>query len=123
MAISGTGWLLLNFLSIVVLAFFSMSEMACVSFNKIRLQYYFSKGNTRAIWLNHLLHNPSRLFGTTLIMVSLAMVIGSECAREFHSSIGLDPDLAPLTQVILVVIFGERPLFSRQDVTRNMWRC
>lgn len=113
MELSAAWWLFFNFLSIVVLAFFSMSEMACVSFNKIRLQYYYSKGITRAVWLNYLLHNPSRLFGTTLIIVSLAMVIGSECARDFHSAIGLDPDLAPLTQVILVVIFGElAPIFA-----------
>lgn len=113
MEISATWWLFFNFLSIFVLAFFSMAEMASVSFNKIRLQYYYSKGNTRAVWLNYLLHNPSRLFGTTLIVVNLAMVIGSECARHFHSSLGLDPDLAPLSQVILVVVFGElAPIFA-----------
>jgi putative hemolysin len=113
MQISAIGWLLFNFLTLFLLAFFSMLEMACVSFNKIRLQYYYSKGNKRAIWLNYLLHNPSRLFGTTLIVVNFAMVMGSECAREFHSAIGLDPDLAPLSQVILVVVFGElAPIFA-----------
>lgn len=106
-------WLFFNLLSIIVLAFFSMVEMACVSLNKIRLQYYFSLGNKRAIWLSYLLHNPSRLFGTTLIMVSLAMVVSSEFARRFYSSVGLDPDLSPLTQVIFVVIFGElAPIFA-----------
>ncbi len=113
MELSATWWLFFNFLSIFILAFFSMSEMACVSFNKIRLQYYYSKGNTRAIWLNYLLHNPSRLFGTTLIVVNFAMVIGSECSRDFHKAIGLDPDLAPLSQVLLVVVFGElAPIFA-----------
>lgn len=106
-------WLIFNFLSIVVLAFFSMIEMACVSFNKIRLQYYVSKGVKQAIWLNYLLQHPSHLFGTTLIGVNIAMVIGSECAREFHSAIGINPDLAPLSQVFLVVIFGElAPMFA-----------
>ena len=106
-------WLFFNLLSTAVLAFFSMAEMACVSFNKVRLQYYFSKGHTRAAWLNYLLQNPSRLFGTTLIIINLAMVIGSECSREFHSAIGINPDLAPLSQVILVVIFGELgPIFA-----------
>ena len=113
MQISALWWLFFNFLSIVVLAFYSMAEMACVSLNKIRLQYYYSKGNTRAAWLDYLLHNPSRLFGTTLIMVNLAMVIGSECARDFHRAIGLDPDWAPLSQVFLVVVFGElAPIFA-----------
>lgn len=107
MEFSALSWLFFNLLSIVILAFFSMMEMACVSFNKLRLQYYYSKGNTRAVWLNYLLHNPSRLFGTTLIVVNLAMVIGSECARNFHIALGINPDLAPLSQVILVVIFGE----------------
>ena len=44
-------WLFLNILSIMILSFYSMSEMACVSFNKVRLQYYVSKGMKRAIWL------------------------------------------------------------------------
>jgi CBS domain containing-hemolysin-like protein len=110
---SGLIWLLLNFLSIIVLAFFSMSEMACVSFNKVRLQYYVAKGNKKAIELTEILRNPSYLFGATLIGVNIALVFGSEFAREFYSSIGLSPDWAPLTQVILVVIFGElAPMFA-----------
>jgi putative hemolysin len=113
MEYSAIYWLIFNLVSIVVLAFYSMIEMACVSFNKIRLQYYVSKGVKQAIWLNYLLQHPSHLFGTTLIGVNIAMVIGSECARQFHSSIGLSPDLAPLSQVILVVIFGElAPMFA-----------
>lgn len=107
------GWLLLNLISIVVLAFYSMTEMACVSFNRIRLHYYVSKGYKRAIWLNELLHHPWKLFGTTLIGVNFAMFFGSEFAREFHSSIGVNPDLAPLTQVFLVIILGElAPMFA-----------
>lgn len=107
------GWLILNLLSIVILAFYSMTEMACVSFNRVRLHYYVSKGNKRAIWLNNLLHHPWKLFGTTLIGVNFAMFFGSEFAREFHSAIGISPDFAPLSQVILVIIFGElAPMFA-----------
>lgn len=107
------GWLLLNFLSIIILAFYSMMEMACVSFNRIRLHYYVSTGNKRAIWLNNLLHRPWMLFGTTLIGVNFAMFFGSEFAREFHEAVGLSPDLAPLTQVVLVIVFGElAPMFA-----------
>lgn len=106
-------WFSLNIISVAVLAFYSMMEMACVSFNKVRLQYYVSKNIKQAVWLNYLLHNPSRLFGTTLIGVNVAMFTGSECARQFYSSLGVDPDWAPLTQVILVVIFGElAPMFA-----------
>lgn len=113
MSSSAVFWLICNLLSVVVLAFYSMLEMACVSFNKVRLQYYVSKGVKQAIWLNYLLQNPSHLFGTTLIGVNFALVIGSECSREFYTAIGLSPDIAPLTQVILVVIFGElAPMFA-----------
>ena len=98
-----------------------MLEMACVSFNKIRLQYYVSKGYKRAIWLNYLLQHPSRLFGTTLICVNVGLIVGSECSREFYSSIGLNPDWAPLTQVFFVVIFGElSPMFAARNYAENV---
>lgn len=115
------GWLLLNLFSIICLAFYSMMEMASVSFNRVRLHYYISKGNKRAEWLNYLLQHPSRLFGTTLIGVNVAMVAGSECAREFHSAIGLSPDLAPISQVILVIIFGElSPMFAARHYAEHV---
>ncbi|MBS4169042.1 hemolysin family protein [Parachlamydia sp. AcF125] len=121
MSFSAWWWLFFNFLSIVVLAFYSMVEMACVSLNKVRLHYYVSQGNTRAIYLNYLLQNPARLFGTTLIGVNVAMVIGSECAREFFTSLGLSPDWAPIPQIFLVVIFGElSPMFAARHYSENV---
>lgn len=121
MSYSAIFWLALNLLTLVILSFFSMMEMACVSFNKVRLQYYVSKGIKQAIWLNYLLHNPSRLFGTTLIVVNVTMFTGSECAREFHEAIGLSPDLAPLSQVIIVVIFGElAPMFAARRYAEHV---
>lgn len=121
MTTSALWWLFFNFLSIAFLAFYSMMEMACVSFNKVRLHYYVYQGNKRAKWLNYLLHHPFRLFGTTLIGVNVAMVAGSECAREFHQAIGLNPDLAPLTQVALVVVFGElAPMFAARHYAEHV---
>jgi CBS domain containing-hemolysin-like protein len=115
------GWLLLNIFSIAVLAFYSMSEMAAVSFNKIRLQYYVSQGNKRAQWLSWLLQNPTRLFSTTLIGVNVATIFGSEFAREFFEGLGLDPDLSPLIQVVIVVIFGElAPMFAARRYAEHV---
>ena len=105
--------LMIILLSLAVQGFFSMLEMACVSFNKVRLQYYVSQNNRRAIWLNDLLKKPGRLFGTVLICANLALQIGSEASRRFYESLNLNPDLAPLTQVVLVLIFAEMaPLFA-----------
>lgn len=121
MSMAALGWFLFNIVTIAILAFFSMMEMACVSFNKVRLQYYVTKGIKQAVWLNNLLQNPTKLFGTTLIGVNVATVVGSECAREFYSSLGLSPDIAPLTQVVLVVIFGElAPMFAARHFPEHM---
>lgn len=110
---SALWWMFWNLVSIMILAFYSMEEMACVSLNKIRLHYYVSKGMRRAIWLTYLLQDPARLFGTTLICVNAAMMIGSEFARKTYESMGINPDFAPLTQVTLVIIFAElAPMFA-----------
>lgn len=98
-----------------------MMEMACVSFNRVRLHYYVSKGLPRAILLNDLLQKPAKLFGTTLIGVNVAMFFGSEFAREFHIAIGLSPDWAPLSQVFLVVILGElAPMFAARSYSEHI---
>lgn len=108
-----TAYLFYTLLFIAIQGFFAFFEMACVSFNKVRLQYYVSVGTKRALWLNYFLKRPSRLFGTTLIGITTALVIGSEFARRFYESVHLNPDWAPLTQVPLVVIFGElAPMFA-----------
>lgn len=98
---------------IIVEAFFVMMEIASVSFNKIRLQYFVSAKSKRAQWLSQLLNNPTRLFGTTLIAANLSLLIGSEASRRFYDSLGFSPDLAPITQVLLVIIFAEMaPMFA-----------
>jgi len=90
-----------------------MMEMACVSFNKVRLQYYISKRYKSALCLQYLLSHPALLFGTTLICVNAALLVGSECARKFYESIGLSPFWAPLTQALLVFVFAEiAPMFA-----------
>lgn len=65
----------LTLLCLVVQGFFSMTEMACVSFNKVRLQYYVSKKKKSALWLNYLLNHPALLFGATLIGVNTALFL------------------------------------------------
>ncbi|MEM8727530.1 MAG: CNNM domain-containing protein [Chlamydiota bacterium] len=114
-------FLLLIFISLIIQGFYSMLEMACVSFNRVRLQFYVSQGYRRAKWLSLLLSNPAHLFGTTLIGVNGAMQFGSECARRFYSTLELSPDWAPITQVLIVLIFAElAPMFAARRYAENV---
>lgn len=107
-----TTFLLLGFAALVIQAVIALFEMACVSFSKIRLHYYVSLRHRRAVWLHYLIEKPSRLFGTTLIGITASLQFGSECARRWYESVGWNPDLAPLSQVLIVVVFGELvPMF------------
>lgn len=106
-------FLLLTVLCILTQSFFAMLEMAAVSFNKVRLQYYISQKSKTALWLQYLLNHPALLFGTTLIMVNASLLIGSECARHFYAAVGASPFWAPLTQAFLVLVFAEiAPMFA-----------
>lgn len=90
-----------------------MLEMAAVSFNRVRLEYYANKKIKRAIWLQHLLQKPSRLFGTVMLGVNIALQLGSQSAREFYQALGLNPDIAAISQIFFVVIVAElAPLFA-----------
>ncbi|MCI0382048.1 MAG: hemolysin family protein [Chlamydiae bacterium] len=100
-------YLVLTGFFLLVQGCFSMLEMACVSFNKVRLQYFVSLNNRRAKWLSYLLSRPTLLFGVTLIGVNGALQLGSECSRRFYDSLGLSPDWAPISQILLVLIFAE----------------
>lgn len=106
-------FLFLTLFAVFVQGLFALFEMACVSFNKVRLHYYVSLGLKRAIWLTYLLKKPSRLFGTTMIGINLALQVGSESSRRFYEAIHLPPDWAPITQVLIVVMLGELvPMFA-----------
>lgn len=114
-------FLILIFVSLIVEGFFSMMEMACVSFNRVRLQYYVSKGNKRAKWISELLNSPAKLFGTTLIGVNAALQFGSECARQFYQSLGISPDWSAVSQIFLVLILAElAPMFAARRYAEHV---
>jgi putative hemolysin len=114
-------FLLLTILCIVLQSLFSMFEMACLSFNRLRLQYYVSKKYKRAIWLNSLLKKPSNLFGVTLIGVNFFLLFGSESARHFYQSLNINPDFAPITQILVVLVFAElAPLFAARRYSEQV---
>ncbi len=106
-------WLIITLFWTAVLAFYSMQEMACISCNKLRLDFAASQKKRTAIWLQQLLESPQLLFTTTLISVNVAMMISSESSRRLFEAWGFDPNLAPLAEIPLLVIFGELiPMFA-----------
>lgn len=114
-------YLILTLSCLAIQAFFAMNEMAIVSINRVRLQYYLSRGSKKGKWIYKLLTDPSRLFGTTLIGINAAMQFGSEAARRFYLSYGLDPDLAVLSQILFVLIFSElAPLFAARRYAESV---
>lgn len=115
-------FLFLTLFCVLIESFFSMFEMACVSLNKVKLHYWAgSKKSKKAKWLEFLLNNPSYFFGTILIVITTVMQVGSEAARRFYASINLDPDFAPISQILIVVIFGElAPLFAARKHSEHV---
>lgn len=98
-----------------------MMEMAIVSFNRVRLQYFIAKKDRKAIWLSKLLERPTYLFGTTLIGVNFFLQLGSEAARLFYIDLGLNPDYALASQIVLVVLFAELvPMFAARGHAQHV---
>lgn len=100
-------WLLLTLLCLMFEGFYSMQEMAVLSYNRLELVYDCARGSKRAGWIAKLVRHPDRLFTTTLLTVNLVLQLGSECSRRFYEAMNMSSNLAPLTQVILVVICAE----------------
>nr|CRI42507.1 CBS/transporter domain protein [Chlamydia pneumoniae] len=100
-------WIGVNIICIVLQGFYSMMEMACVSFNRVRLQYYLTKDHKKARYINFLIRRPYRLFGTVMLGVNIALQVGSESSRNCYRALGITPDYAPFTQIFIVVIFAE----------------
>lgn len=118
-------WLILTLLCLCAEAYYTSIEMAMVSFNKVRLQYYLSESTAPsyapAKRINWMLQHPSRLFGTTLLGVNIAMLFGSECSRHLYAALSFNPDLSPLTQIPLVLIFAElAPIFAARRYPEHL---
>ena len=74
-------------LFIFIQSFFSNSEMAMVSSNRIRLKYLANNGDRNAKIILNLLDNPERLFGTTLVGINLATVISTALSDFYFKKI------------------------------------
>ena len=107
----------------MLMSFYSTQEMACISFNRLRLEYFVTKKKRWAMWLHHLLDNPTTLFSTTLIGVNISLMASSECARRLYDAVGWNQNLAPLTQIPFILLFGELvPMFAARIYAEHMAR-
>lgn len=70
--------------------FFSNSEMAMVSSNRIKLKYLANNGDKNAQIILNLLNKPERLFGTTLVGINLATVITTALSDFYFKKIIYD---------------------------------
>jgi CBS domain containing-hemolysin-like protein len=118
-----TGLLVLA-ICLLGIAFFSGSEAAIVSVNKIRLRHLADKGSARAQALQRLFEHHDRLFGTILLLENFLIVIASSIAswsllRAFaYGQLSLPlAVLTALTLTFFIVLFGELipKTFAAQD--------
>lgn len=114
-------FLVLVIVSLILQGFFAMTEMAFVTFNRVRLAYFVEKGERGADSLRKLLNRPTALFGTTLIGVNFFLQFGSECGRRLYLSMGWNPDYAYVQQLILVLLFAELiPMLAARDHSEHL---
>ncbi len=97
--------------------FFSGSETAIISANKMRLKVLADRGDSRAKLASQLLSRPERLLGTTLVGTNMAMAAGTTLASVVVAFLlmrifGVErPDLETSVNTIvmapLILIFAE----------------
>ena len=104
-----TGYILLILLALILEAFFSGSETAMVSCNRMRIRALYEEGNRSARIIWNLLQNPHRLLSTTLVGTNLCVVtesvlVTSLCVHFFRER---GPLIAILIVVPIALVFGE----------------
>lgn len=90
-------------------AFFSMSETALVSTDRLELKSLVDKGNKRAKRLEHLLQDPERLLTTILLGNNLVNIAATAVATAMSLSLFGSKGIAVATggMTFLVLIFAE----------------
>ena len=97
------------FIAILSEGFFSGSEIAIISLNRIRLRILAEAKDRKAIIVQSMLQNPGRLLATTLVGTNIAVVVSSSfCTRLLYSKYGNNAEL--MTTIILspvILLFAE----------------
>lgn len=116
-------WIISAFVWTFLMSFFSTQEMACISYNRLKLEAASKKGIQSALRIKSMVENPLLLFGTTLFGVNICLVVSSESMRQAFDSVGLNPNLSALVHIPYVLIFGELvPMFAARLFPEHMAR-
>ncbi|HEY9207238.1 MAG TPA: hemolysin family protein [Candidatus Methanoperedens sp.] len=104
---------------IVFSAFFSLSETALLSVNKIRIRHQSETGNKKARILIKLLENPERflaaiLIGNNIVNISASVLATDAALRSFGQS-GIA--IATGAMTLFILVFGE--VFPKTLASRN----
>lgn len=94
---------------LIASAFFSASETALLSLDKIKLKNKVQKGDRKAHQIEKLLEHPDRLLSTILIGNNVVNILASALATTLFGSLfgALGVAISTVTMTILVLIFGE----------------
>lgn len=101
--------LILFFMLLIVSAFFSITETALFSLNKVRLDYLIKQKNKKALSIYKSLNEPDKLLSTILtgnnIVNSLVSTIGTTVAIYYLQEWGVL--FAPLIVTFILLLFAE----------------
>lgn len=90
-------------------AFFSASETAFTTVNKIRIRHLAEEGNKRAQLTRKLLTQPNRLISTLLVGNNLVNIWATAIATSFFINLFAEKGagISTLVMTIIVLVFGE----------------
>ncbi|WP_416176384.1 HlyC/CorC family transporter [Clostridium sp.] len=103
-------WQLISLILLIVLSsFFSMSETALMSINKIKLKHMVDKKVPKSKLVESLIEDPNKLLGAILIGNNIVNIAASSLATVIATKIFKNSGIAISTGImtILVLIFGE----------------
>lgn len=95
-------YVLVVLLCLIIQGFFSGSETALVSCNKLKMRDLAKKGDSRARDIEHLLANPERFLATTLVGTNIALILGSVMATKLAFYFVGIQDLSSLIATIIM---------------------
>ena len=92
------------FFLIILLAFFSGSEIGMMSLNRYRLKHLVKKNDPRAIRVSNLLARPEKLLSVILIGSTLTNIISSTITTLIGQQLGGEAGVVIATIILTVVI-------------------